>query len=94
MGIIIWLRNFWAAIPAGLQAIVQLLLAAVWTVAVAYNWRIPSSIQDAYTVAAGFALAVFAVVLPIVKDKLIPWLVAWFLSNGVIVTAKGTWIRA
>jgi hypothetical protein len=83
--IIAYIHNVWLGLPPALQGILQLIVLAVWTLALAYNWVIPGTIQQAATESLAFALAAWAVVFPIIQNKLVPWLVSWFLGFNVVV---------
>lgn len=82
------LYNLWQRLPTAVQGALIVLAFAVYVFAAGYTFVIPAGfvVLDPatwhllFTVGAGFVVALWAAVFPIVRDKLWPALFAWILT--------------
>jgi hypothetical protein len=74
------LHNAWAAVPLAVQGALVALVFLVYQFALGYNWTLPTTWHELVTLTSAFFVALWAVALPVIREKLWPALVPWLLQ--------------
>jgi hypothetical protein len=90
------LHNLWVALPLGIQAALAMIAFAVWQFAIGYNWQIPAGFDLLVpatwallvTPVSAFAVALWAILYPLITTKLWPQLVPHLLDVLQLVVSR------